>query len=60
MDSDCLKIVSAMATSIVVMAGAIAMLYRDIKKYQEARIRSAEEHTRTLEELKNLIGKKKG
>lgn len=60
MDESCVKLVSIGSVAIVTMAGAIAMLYRDVRKCQEARTHAAEEHSRTLEELKDLIGKKKG
>ena len=41
------------------LVGAVAMLFRRLQASQEARVREAHEHERSLQELKALIERRK-
>lgn len=59
MDPYCMKIITAEATAIVGLAGAVAYLFRSLQKSQEARLEQSREHEGTLEELHRAIAKRR-
>lgn len=50
----------ALVSGYVPMAAAVAVLYRDYRKCQEARLKEVREHEKTLEELHKFMSQKRG
>lgn len=53
-------IITALLAGYPLMAAAIAKLYLDLKRSQEARLREAHEQERILESIADLLKQKKG